>query len=256
MASPLLCNASCYGERIATSNATNADFLKQPLIVIQDLESSQSSFSSSSSQEGKQNADIARQQRVRILILVKSFCFGTFASLLLHAVLTISAFWVMYNNNKWRKNTTQPDESAAPLLSIWNLYFLLTILIAFHTLVWVGFVMTQTRKGSTYMLKKFDNDDAHHAPKSAESSVWTPLFLVVNGAIFLIGISSGLRVALTILNIALGMSIPLPLGPLLVSCCLMGLIKCYDRDDDDDELWTADDDEPEEDQEEDSSFVV
>ena len=106
------------------------------------------------------------------------------------------------------------------------------------------------------MLKKFDNDDAHHAPKSAELSVWTPLFLVVNGAIFLIGISSGLRVALTILNIALGMSIPLPLGPLLVSCCLMGLIKCYDRDDDDDELWTADDDEPEEDQEEDSSFVV
>ena len=253
MASRLLCNASCYGERIATSNATNADFLKQPLIVIQDLESSQSSLSS---QEGKQNADIARQQRVRILILVKSFCFGTFASLLLQAV-TISVFWViMYNNNKWRKNTTQPDESAAPLLSIWNLYFLLTILIAFYTLVWVGFVMTQTRKGSTYMLKKFDNDDAHHAPKSAESSVWTPRFLVVNGAFFLNGINSGLHVALTILNIALGMSIPLPLGPLLVSCCLMGLIKCYDRDDDDDELWTADDDEPEEDQEEDSSFVV
>ena len=236
MASQLLCNTSCH-KRIATSNA-NAN-LKQPLVVVQDLESSQSSSSS----QIEQNADIDRQ-RVSILILVKSFCFGAFASLLLQA-FTFSALWVLYK--KWGKNT-QPDESAP--LTNWAIYFLLTIDAAFYIFIGVGFVMTLTRKGSLYMRKKFDKDA--HAPKS--KSVWTPRFLVVSGVIFLSGISFGSHGAWAIINVALGISNPPPLFPLLVqvgSCCLM--IKCYDWNDDD-ELWTADD-EPEEDQEEDSSFV-
>jgi len=236
MASQLLCNASCY-ERIATSNA-NAD-LEQPLVVVQDLESSQSSSSS----QIEQNTDIARQ-RVSILILVKRFCFGAFASLLLQAG-TLSTFWVLHK--KWGKNT-QPDESAP--LSNWPLYFVFTIYAAFYILIVVGFVMTLTRKGSTYMRKKFDSDA--HAPKS--ESVWTPRFLVLNGVIFLSGISTGSHVAWAIIFTVLGMSNPPPLGHLLHqlgSCCLM--FKCYDWGDDD-ELWTTDD-EPEEDQEEDSFFV-
>ena len=182
---------------------------------------------------------------MRILILVKSFCFGAFASLLVQTV-TFSAFWVMYK--KWGKNT-QPDESAP--LSNWTLYLPLTIDIAFHILIWLGFVMALTRKGSTYMRKKFDNDA--DAPNS--ESVWTPRFLIVKGISFLVGISSGFHGAWAIYYLALGMPNSPPLSPLLVqvgSCYLM--LKCFDSGHDH-ELCTAYD-EPEEDQEEDLFFVV
>ena len=241
MASQLLCSASCY-ERIATSDA-NAD-LKQPLIAVQDLESSQSSFSS----QEEQNADFARQ-RVRSLILGKSFCFGAFASLLLHAI-TFSVFWVMCK--KLGKNP-HPDESTP--LSLWTIYLPLTIYIAFHMLVWVGFAMALSRKGSTYMLKKFDKEDAS-APKS--ESVWTPRLLFLNRVALLIGISSGFHGAWVIFDIALG--VPMPFAQLLVSlamdvglCCLM--IKIYDWGHRELLLCTSDD-EPEEDQEEGNSFFV
>ena len=238
MASQLLCNASCY-ERVATSNA-NAD-LKQPLVVVQDLESSQSS----SSPEEEQNADIARQ-RVSNLIFAKSFCFGAFASLFLHAV-TFSAFWVMCKK-KWGKNP-QPDESAP--LPKWTLYLPLCMNIAFYALVWLGLLMMLTRKGSTYMRKKFDYDA--HAPKS--ESVRTRRFLVIlNGISFLIGVSSGSHGTWIILYLALGMPNPLLLGSLLVDvglCCFM-IKKCFD--------WCHEpstaDDEPEEDQHEEDLFFI
>ena len=210
---------------MATSNA-NAKDLKQPLIIIQDLESS------SSSQE-EANTDITRQR----VILVKSFCFGAFAGLLLRAV-SFSAYWVMF---KKRGKNTQPDESAP--LSNWTLYLLLNILnIAFYTLILVGFFMMMTRKGSLYMRKKFDNDA--DAPDS--ESVWTAQFLIDNGLCLLLGINAGSFGTFAIMNIALGTSAPLV--PLLCSflvdvgsCYLM--IKLFD--------WAHDpstaDDEPEED---------
>jgi hypothetical protein len=231
MTSQVLCNASCF-ERIDRCNA-NAD-LKQPLVVVvQDLESS-----SSSSQE-EQDTDIARQ-RVSIRILVKSFCFVAFAGLLHHAV-TFSAFLVY--NKKWRENNPAP-------LSYWTLYLLSHIDIAFYALVWVGFSATVTRKGSTCIRKKFDNDA--DAPDS--ESIWTPRFLGLNGIAFLLGLDAGSYTVWTITDIALDM--PVPLAPLLSAllidvvglCCLM--IKCTDRGR---ERSTADD-EPEEDQE-DSFFV-
>ena len=150
MTSQLLCNASCF-DRIATSNA-NAD-LKQPLVFVQDLESSQSS---SSSQEEQQKTDIARQ-RVSILILVKSFCFGAFVSLLLQAVC-VAAFLVL--TKKWGKNA-QPDESAPPLSCSWTLCLLLDADIACHVLIWVGFVVTITRKGSMCMRKSLTVTPMH-----------------------------------------------------------------------------------------------
>ena len=229
-----LCNSSCF-ERLDTSNA-NAD-LKQPMVVVQDLESS------SSSQE-QQKTDIARQ-RVSILILVKSFCFGAFVGLLLQAV-SFAAFLVF--TKKWGKNP-QPDESAP--LSYWTLYLLIHADVAICALIFVGFVMTMTRKGSMYMRKKFDNDA--HAPNG--ESVWTPLFLLVSGIYFLIGAVVGSCGAWAVVDVALGT--PVPLASLLCSllvnvglCCLM-IKRCFD--------WghgpsfTADD-EPEEDQE-DSFFI-
>ena len=158
MGSQLLCNASCY-ERIATSNA-NAD-LKQPLVVVQDLESSRSSSSSPI----EQNADIARQ-RMRILSLVKNFCFGAFTDLLLHAA-TFSTFWVIYKKlGKTRR--------VCPL-SYWTLYLLSNTNIAFCTLIWLGFVMMVTRKGPMYMRRKFDND----ADTPNSESISTARFLLL-----------------------------------------------------------------------------
>ena len=147
---------------------------------------------------------------------------------------------------RWGKNP-QPDESAQ--LSYWTLY--LRTDIAFYALGFLGFAMTLTRKRSTHTRKKFD-DDADHAPNS--ESVWTPRFLFVSGIDFLIGAVAGSHGAWAIVDIALG--VPVPLAPLLCSllvqvvpCCLM--IKCVD--------WghgpSSADDEPEEDQEEDSFFI-
>ena len=226
-----LCNASCF-ERIATSNA-NAN-LKQPLVVGQHLEPS------SPSQE-EQNTDIARR-RVSLLILIKSFCVGAFVGLLLQAV-TFSAFWVFTIH--WGKNP-----QSAPFLRFWTIYPLMHLDVAFYAIVWVACAMTLTRKGSMYMRKKFDNDA--DAPNS--ESVWTARFLYLSGTGFLIGLFVGSYGAWAIVDIALGMPVPLALifSILLVDvglCCLM--IKCFDWYQ---ELSLAEEDEPEEDQEE--SFFV
>ena len=223
-----LCNASCF-ERIATSNA-NPD-LKQPLVVGQHLEPS------SPSQE-EQNTDIARQ-RASILILIKSFCFGAFVSLLLQAV-TFSAFWVFTIH--WGKNP-----QSAPFLRFWTIYPLMHLDVAFYAIVWVACAMTLTRKGSMYMRKKFDNDA--DAPNS--ESVWTPQFLFLNGNCFLLGVIAGSYVAWDFVLIALGVPVPLALvfSSLLLDvgiCCLM--IKSFDWHQ---ELWTVE----EEDDQEDSFFV-
>jgi hypothetical protein len=175
---------------------------------------------------------------------VKSFCIGAFVGLLLQAV-TFAAFLVF--TKKWGKNT-QPNESAP--LSYWTFYLLIHADIAFCALVCVGFVVTLTRKGSTYMRKKFDNDA--HAPNG--ESVWTPRFLLVSGIYFLIGAVAESYCAWAIVDIALGM--PVPLAPMLCSllvhvglCCLM--IKSFD--------WAREpstaDDELEEDQQGDSFFI-
>ena len=162
-----LCNASCF-ERIATSNA-NPD-LKQPLVVGQHLEPS------SPSQE-EQNTDIARQ-RASILILIKSFCFGAFVSLLLQAV-TFSAFWVF--TIYWGKNP-----QSASFLPYWTIYLLMHMGIALCSILWGGCAMSLTQKGSMYMRKKFDNDA--DAPNS--ESVWTPRFLLLSGNFVLLGVTA------------------------------------------------------------------
>ena len=213
MASQLLCDASCY-ERIARSDA-NVD-LKQPLVVVQDLESPQSSQSSS---HEEQNADIARQ-RVSTRVLTKLFCYGNFVGLVLQAI-AFSASWVMY---KKCGNNTQPDESAP--LSNWTLYLLIHADIAFYTLLWLGFVMMATRKGSTYMRKKFDNDT--DAPNS--ESVWTGRFLVISVMDFHFGFTTGFYAIWAIFDIALGRPVSLVwmLCALLMDvglCCFM--LKCF-----------------------------
>ena len=129
-------------------------------------------------------------------------------------------------------------------MSNWTLYLLIHADIAFYTLIWVGFVMMATRKGSTYTRKKFDNDT--DAPNS--ESVWTGRFLVISVMDFRFGFTTGCYAAWAIFDIALGM--PVSLVPLLCSllvdvgfCCLM--LKCFDwaheepstaDDDDDDKL--------------------
>ena len=232
MASQLLCDASCY-ERIATSDA-NVD-LKQPLVVVQDLESPQSSQSSS---HEEQNADIARQ-RVSTRVLTKLFC-----GLVLQAI-TFSASWVMC---KKCGNNTQPDESAP--LSNWTLYLLIHAdAIAFFTLIcMMGFAMMATRKGSIYMRKKFDDDT--DAPNS--ESVWTGRFLLISVMDFRFGFTTGCYATRAIFDIALGR--PVSLVPLLCLPVDLGLyylmMKCFDWGH---QLTTADD-ELEED-EEDSFFI-
>jgi hypothetical protein len=102
-----------------------------------------------------------------------------------------------------------------------------------------------------YMRKTFDNDA--DAPNSSES-VWTLQFLFLRRIGFLLGVISGSYGAWAIVDIELGMPVPLALllSSLLLDvglCCLM--IKCFDLGH---EPSTADDDEPEEDQE-DSIFI-
>jgi hypothetical protein len=205
-----LYTASCF-ESISSSTA-NAN-LKQPLVEVQDLESS------SSSQE-EQKTDIERR-RLSSLVLVKSLCFGSFVGLLLQAV-TFSAFLVI--TKKWGRNP-QPEESAT--LSYWTLYLLLNLDIALYSIIWGGFIMALTRKGSMYMRKKFDNDA--DAPNT--ESVWTPRFLLLSGTGFLFGLLVGSYTAWAIIDFKLGW--PLPLTPLIFTllmdvgrCCLM--IKCFD----------------------------
>ena len=118
--------------------------------------------------------------------------------------------------------------------------------IPFYALIWTGFFMTLTRKGSVYLRKKFDNDA--DAPNS--KSVWTPRFLLRNGQGFLLGQFTGSYIVWAITNIMLGMPVPLVsmISALMREvglCCLV--IKCLD--------WSYQlDDEPEEDQE-DSYFI-
>jgi hypothetical protein len=116
----------------STSNAS----LKQPLVEVQDLESS----SSSSSQGVVEQKTDNERRGLSSLILVKSLCFGSFVGLLLQAV-TFSAFLV--TTKRWGRNP-QPEESAA--LSYWTLYLLIHMDIAVYCIMWGGFLMTLTRQ--------------------------------------------------------------------------------------------------------------
>jgi hypothetical protein len=201
--------ASCF-ESIS-SNTSNTD-LKQPLVEVQDLESS-----SSSSQEEQKT----KNAKLSTLVLVKSLCFGCFVGLLLQAV-TLSAFLVI--NKKFGGNP-EPEESAT--LSYRTLYLLLNLDIVVYSIIWTAFIVALTRKGSMYMRKKFDNDA--DAPNT--ESVWTPRFLLLSGVGFLFGLLVGSYTAWAIVDVRMGM--PLPLTPLIFTllmdmgrCCLM--IKCYD----------------------------
>jgi hypothetical protein len=208
-------NASCFQSISIRSNAS-AD-LKQPLlVVVQDLESSSSSYS----QEEQEN-DIAKRA-VSNRILVKCLCFGAFVGLLVQAV-TFSAFLVFVIH--WGNNP-KPDTSAP--FSYWTLYLIIHIDFIFYTLVWgIVVVMTVTKKGSMHMRKKFDND----ADAPNNDSIWTSRFLFHSGLGFLLGVIVGSCAAWTIIDAELGM--PVPYMPLLYTllmdtglCCLM--IKCFD----------------------------
>jgi hypothetical protein len=207
-----LSTASCF-ESISSSGTANAN-LKQPLVeVVQDLESS-------SSQE-EQHTDNAKR-RLSSLVLVKSLCFGCFVGLLLQAV-TFCAFVVIIK--KWGRNP-QPEESTAAL-SYWTLYLLIHIDLAVYSIIWGGFLMTLTRKGSMYMRKKFDNDA--DAPNT--ESVWTPRFLFLSGIGVLLGVIAGSYTAWVIIDIELGF--PVSLTPLFstllmdVGLCYL-MVKCFD----------------------------
>jgi hypothetical protein len=213
----LLYSASCF-ESISSSSDSNAD-LKQPLVEVQDLESS-SRPSSQDEQKTEKNAD-PRLRRSN-LVLVKSLCFGSFVGLLLQAV-TLSAFLVI--NKKWGEN---PEESLATL-SYRTLYLVATLNTVVYSIIWTGFMVSLTRKGSMYMRNFFDNEDAD-APNT-ESVCWTPRFLLLSGIGFLLGLLVGSHAAWAVVNFKMGM--PLPLTPLLFSllmdmgCCYL-VIKCFD----------------------------
>jgi hypothetical protein len=232
---------SCF-EIIPSRSDANAD-LKQPLVVVQDLESPSSSHS-----EEEQMTESARREASN-RILVKSLCFGAFSGLFLH-IVTFSALFLFTLH--FGKNS-KPDESAS--VSYWTLYLIINADTAFYTLFFGGFLMTLTRKGSMYMRKKFDND----ADNPNSQTIWTPRFLVLTG--FLVGITGGSYAAWAIVVVKLGR--PVPLAPLLCTLlvdvgryCLM--IKCFDSGrrpitaDDDDLL----DEDQAGDQEEDDSFFV
>jgi hypothetical protein len=201
-----LYTASCF-ERISSSTA-NAN-LKQPLVEVQDLE-----LSSSPSSQVEQKTDNERR-RLSSLVLVKSLCFGSFIGLLIQAV-TFSAFLVV--SKKWGRGNPQPEESAA--LSYWTLYLLIHMDIAVYSIIWGGFLMTLTRKGSMYMRKKFDNDA--DAPNT--ESVWTPRFLFLSGIGVLLGVIAGSYTAWVIIDIELGF--PVSLTPLF-STFLLDVGLCY-----------------------------
>jgi hypothetical protein len=126
-------NAS-YFQSISSRSNASAD-LKQPLLVVQDLESSSSSCS-----QAEQENDIAKRP-MKKRVLVKCLCFGAFVGLLVQAV-TFSAFLVFTIH--WGKNP-KPDTSAP--FSYWTLCLIIHADIIFHTLVWGMLFMTVTKKG-------------------------------------------------------------------------------------------------------------
>jgi hypothetical protein len=223
--------ASCFENISSTADAD----LKQPLVEVQDLESS----SSSSYSREEVSTDNARR-RLSNHVLVKSLCLGSFVGFLLQAV-KFSAYLVI--TKKWGKNG--PLEESGATLSYWTVYLIMHIDIVFYPIIWGGFVTALlTRKGSMYLRKKFDNDA--DAPNT--ESVWTERFLFLSGVGFLFGVIVGSYTAWAIVDIELGM--PVPLSPLIsilfmdgFLCCLM--IKCFD--------WGHQ--APEEEDDEDSFFV-
>jgi hypothetical protein len=218
-----LSTASCF-ESISSSGTANAN-LKQPLVEIQDLESS------SSSQE-EQNTDNERR-RLSSLVLVKSLCFGCFVGLLLQAV-AFCAFLVITKLKKWGRNP-QPEESAAAL-SYLTLYWTLYMDLAIYSIIWGGFLWTLTRKGSLYMRKKFDKDAEDAPNNNTESTVWTQRILFLSGIGVLLGVHAGTYTAWVIIEmIELGFRVsftPLVFTFLMdVGFCYL-MVKCFNAYDD------------------------
>ena len=176
--------ASCFK---SISRAASAD-LKQPLIVVQDLESS----SSSSSRE-EQNTDKNTRRRLGILVLLKSLCIGAFVGLLIQTITFYSAFLVV---------TIKRAKTPA----YWIMSVLVFLDIAILSLFSLGgYCMAVTRNEAMHMRKKFDNE-ADGAPKT--ESVWTERFLLLSETAFLQGLFIGSFTAWVMVYLMLGLPVP------------------------------------------------
>jgi uncharacterized protein (DUF2062 family) len=95
--------------------------------------------------------------------------------------------------------------------------------------IWSTFVYTMTKSGSLYMRKKLDQDV--DTPAGA-NSIWTARMLFVVGIYFLVGVSVGSFSLSTIVDLRMGMIVPL-LTPWLMTVVVdfsffYIMIKCFD----------------------------
>jgi hypothetical protein len=221
--------ASCFedSDHTAEDSTTgeNMIMLKQPLII---------TMSDEESLEGEGQTKLQKERQSRSVIC-KSFLLGSSFGFALQA-MSYAAYYTLFK--MFGKDTTPEPGS---LLS-WFSYCLLVLIsqldLAIYVAIWLAFLYTTTKSGSLYMRKKFDNDAAN--PNSG--SIWTTRMLFMFGVYFLVGLHAGAFSLLVIVDLFIGMAIPLM--PLLrnmmmdfVTLFLIG--KCFD--------WRRVEQEPEDD---------
>jgi hypothetical protein len=209
--------ASCFEDNDHTAEDSTAGenmmMLKQPLITTSNEESL----------EGEEQTKL-QKERQSSSVICKSFLLGSSFGFALQT-MSYAAYYTLF---KMFGKDTQPTTGS--LLS-WFSYCLLVLIsqldLAIYVAIWLTFLYTTTKTGSLYMRKKFDKDAA--TPNSG--SIWTTRMLFMFGVYFLVGLHAGAFSLLVIVDVCIGMTIPLmPLFRNMVMdfVTLFLIGKCFD----------------------------
>jgi hypothetical protein len=218
--------ASCFedNDHSTTKDSTAGEnmMLKQPLITM-----------TNESVEGEGQTKLQRS------VIWKSFLLGSSTGFALQ-VMACAAYYTLF-----KMFAKDPQPTTGSLLSSFSYYLLVLtsqLHLAIYFATWVTAIYTSTKSGSLYMRKKFDKDAANPNSDSIGATH-------VVGVYFLTGVHAGSFSILVIVDVCIGMVIPLmPLMFLLMTIDFVALLltaKCFDWSDliehelEDDHSWVV-----------------
>jgi hypothetical protein len=213
--------ASCFEDNDHTTKDGTAGetmMLKQPLITM-----------NNASLEAEGQTRKLQKERQSRSIIWKSFLLGSSTGFALQ-VMACAAYYML--SKMFGKDT--PPAGPGSLLSSIS-YCLLVLIsqlyVAVFIATWLTFLYISTKSGSLYMQNLFDKDGTKN-PNSG--TIWTTRMLFMVGTYFLIGIQAGSLSLWMIVNLCIGIAIPLMqlfLHMVIDVVAFLFMPKCFDWSD-------------------------
>jgi hypothetical protein len=213
-----LYTASCFEDNDHTTEDStageNSMFLKQPLIM-----------SHESLEQDEEQTKLQKERQSRSIIC-KSFLLGSSIGFALQ-VMSFAACYALFKMFGGKDAKPTPGSLPPSSFSYCMLVLISQLDLAIYLAIWLAFMATITKSGSLYMRKKFDKDAAN--PNSG--SIWTTRMLFIVGVYFLVGSIFGSFSLWMIVDLRMGMVIPLMpfFSTMMIDfVAFIFMVKCFD----------------------------